>query len=621
MSVTADKRTLRKKMKEKRAAMTPDAYAARSHMICEMLDRMLVFREAHRIYCYAPLPQEADLWEMIDRLLARGDRQLAFPRVIGADGENRMEFYEIRSREELMEGAYHVMEPVDDGREPVDWTDALVLVPGVAFSKDGARMGYGRGYYDRYLSEHPELVRVGIAFDVQLTDELPAVCEATDIQMDYVQTEYRSYAACDAMDYDTLVDRISGSRRFGKAPGITCSQAVCELLGRPQDELRFVHIAGTNGKGSVAAFLREICMRAGLRVGCFTSPHLERFTERIQIGHTQIAPEDVLRFGRIVWKANHRLMVSEGLNLTMFDYCLAIALLYYREQGVDLVILETGMGGRLDSTNIIAAPLVAVITGIGLEHTEYLGTTVAQIASEKAGILKAGTQAVLMEQPQEALDVLKERCRQLQVPVCISGSVDADGRYGDAHYEIGMFGSYQHQNAAAAIEAARILEQTFPQMTPQAVRDGIRDARWPGRMEVVSEQPWVLLDGAHNVHGVTALVHSLRDWNAQQKYIFFMGVMAEKDYETMIGQILPLAKHIYTLTPDSSRALNAEALCDMIREKGGSADVCLDGHHMMELIHAQAADEKCVVVGSLYLIGAVRKLFFEGKRQIDDTWY
>lgn len=618
MSATADKRTLRKKMKDKRAAMTPDAYAARSHMICEMLSRMLVFREAHRIYCYAPLPQEADLWELIDQLLARGDKQLAFPRVIGADGENRMEFYEVRSRGELMEGAYHVMEPIDDGREPVDWTDALVLVPGVAFSKDGARMGYGRGYYDRYLSEHPELVRVGIAFDVQLTDELSAVCEVTDIQMDYVQTEYRSYAACDAMDYDTLVDRISGSRRFGKAPGITCSQAVCELLGRPQDELRFVHIAGTNGKGSVAAFLREICMRAGLRVGCFTSPHLEHFTERIQIGHTQIAPEDVLRFGRIVWKTNHRLMVSEGLNLTMFDYCLAIALLYYREQGVDLVILETGMGGRLDSTNIIAAPLVSVITGIGLEHTEYLGTTVAQIASEKAGILKAGTQAVLMEQPQEALDVLTERCRQLQVPVCISGSVDADGWYGDAHYEIGMFGSYQHQNAAAAIEAAGILGQTFPQITPQAVRDGIRDARWPGRMEIVSERPWVLLDGAHNVHGVTALVHSLRDWNAQQKYIFFMGVMAEKDYETMIGQILPLAKHIYTLTPDSSRALNAEALCDMIRKKGGSADVCPDGRHMMELIHAQAADEKCVVVGSLYLIGAVRKLFLEGKRQIDE---
>lgn len=618
MSIAADKRTLRKKMKEKRAALTPDAYAARSHMICEMLRRMLVFREAHCIYCYAPLPQEADLWELIDQLLAGGDKRLAFPRVTGPDDGNRMEFYEVQSREELTEGAYHVMEPVDDGREPVDWTDALVLVPGVAFSTDGARMGYGRGYYDRYLSEHPQLVRVGVAFDVQLTDELSAVCEPTDIQMDYVQTEYRSYAACDAMDYDTLVDRISGSRRFGKAPGIVCSQAVCELFGRPQDELRFVHIAGTNGKGSVAAFLREICMKAGLRTGCFTSPHLEHFTERIQIGHTQIAPEDVLRLGRIVWKANHRLMVSEGLNLTMFDYCLAIALLYYREQDVDLVILETGMGGRLDSTNIIAAPLVSVITGIGLEHTEYLGDTIAQIASEKAGILKKGTQAVLMGQPPEALHVLTERCERLQVPVCISGTVDADGRYGDEYYEIGMAGSYQHQNAAAAIEAARLLGQTFPQITPQVIREGIRDARWPGRMEIVSERPWVLLDGAHNVHGVRALVRSLYALNPQQKYIFFIGVMAEKDYGTMIEQILPLAKHIYTLTPDSSRALNADALCDMIREKGGSADVCEDEQHLVELIYAQNTDERYVVAGSLYLIGAVRKLFLEGKMQIDE---
>lgn len=618
MSTVSEKSVLRKKMKEKRAALTPDAYAARSHMICELLWQMPVVREARRICCYAPLPQEVDLWELIERFFAMGDRQIAFPRVYAQDADSRMDFYEVGSRQELSEGVFHVLEPVGDGRTPVDWEDALVLVPGVAFAADGSRCGYGKGYYDRYFSEHPGLVRIGIAFDVQLTGELPPLCEPTDIRMDYVQTEYRSYAACDAMDYETLVAQISGSRRFGKAPGIVCSEAVCELLGRPQDDLRFVHIAGTNGKGSVAAFLTEICVQAGLRVGCFTSPHLEHFTERIQIGHTQIAPEDVLKFGRVVWRTDHRLRVSKGLSLTMFDYCLAIALLYYRQQGVDLVVLETGLGGRLDSTNIIPAPLVSVITEIGLEHTEYLGTTVAQIASEKAGILKAGTQAVLMDQPQEALGVLTERCEALGVPVHISGMVDADGRYRGGNYEIGMPGAYQHRNAAAAIEAAGLLAQTFAQITPQAVCDGVKNARWPGRMELVGERPQVILDGAHNVHGVRALVESLRTWKPQQTYTFFMGVMAEKDYETMIELILPLADHIYTLTPDSSRALSAEALCAMIREKGGQADVCLDEQHLIGLIRARDADEICIVFGSLYLIGAVRKLFLEGKSDIDE---
>ncbi len=618
MSTVSEKRALRKKMKEKRAALTPDAYAARSHMICELLWQLPVAREARRICCYAPLPQEADLWELIERLFAMGDRQIAFPRVYAQDADSRMDFYEVGSRQELSEGAFHVLEPVDDGRTPVEWEDALVLVPGVAFAVDGSRCGYGKGYYDRYFSEHPGLVRIGIAFDAQLTEELPPLCEPDDISMDYVQTEYRSYAACDAMDYETLVAQISGSRRFGKAPGVVCSEAVCELLGRPQDDLRFVHIAGTNGKGSVAAFLTEICAQAGLRVGCFTSPHLERFTERIQIGHTQIAPEDVLKLGRIVWRADRRLRVSEGLSLTMFDYCLAIALLYYRQQGVDLIVLETGLGGRLDSTNIIPAPLVSVITEIGLEHTEYLGTTTAQIASEKAGILKAGTQAVLMDQPQEALGVLTARCEALEVPAHISGMVDADGDYRGKSYKIGMLGAYQHRNAAAAIEAAGLLAQTFAQITPQAVCDGVKNARWSGRMELVGEQPQVILDGAHNVHGVCALVESLRTWKPHQSYTFFMGVMEEKDYETMIELILPLADYIYTLTPDSSRALSADALCEMIRKKGGRADVCLDEQHLLELIRARDADETCIVFGSLYLIGAVRKLFLEGISNIDE---
>lgn len=614
MERVMNKKMIRTRKKAARDGLSAGERERHSHVICEALWQLPLIREAQAVYCYAPLGSEVDIWELAERLWAAG-KQVAFPRVLGNDPAE-MEFYEVRSKSELAEGAFHVLEPADDGRPPVDRKGAVVLVPGVAFDTSGARCGYGKGYYDRYFAAHPELVRIGVSFACQLSEELSDCCTEKDIRLDYVQTEQTCYEAVNAMDYEQLVEKISGSRRFGRSPGVVCSEAMMELLGHPEQGLSFVHIAGTNGKGSVAAFLREICEKAGLRVGLFTSPHLQEFTERIQIGHRQIPREKVLQLGRLVMAANHRLMVSRGMNLTMFDYCMAIGLLYLKEQKADLVILETGMGGRLDSTNIIPPPLVSVITGIGLEHTEYLGSTITAIASEKAGILKNGTHAVLMDQDTEALEVLTGRCRTLAIPCEISGSVGADGQYKGEHYEIGMPGVYQRKNAAAAIEAAQLLAgQGYEMITREAIRQGIRDARWQGRMEVVCEQPWVLLDGAHNVHGVTALAQSLREIGDGARFTFFMGVMADKDYETMVELILPLTEHIYALAPDSERALPAETLCERIREKGGRADVCADVEHLVSLVHAQPEHARCVVFGSLYLIGEIRQRFTEMKNQ------
>ena len=606
MGIWNKKRTVRKQKRADRDARSAMEREGWSREICDALWQMPLLREAQAVYCYAPIGSEVDICPLAERLWAAGKR-VAFPRVCGSEAAD-MEFFEVKGWEELAEGAFHVQEPMMDGRSPVDWKGAVVLVPGVAFDASGARMGYGKGYYDRYFAAHQELVRVGVAFACQLSEELSGCCEPTDARLDYVQTEGGCYAAVDVMTYGELVEKIGTSRRFGRAPGIDCSAAVMELLGDPQRELSFVHIAGTNGKGSVCAFLREICTKAGLRVGLFTSPHLQEFTERIQIGHAQIPREEVLRLGRAVMAANHRLMASRGMSLTMFDYCMAIGLLYFREQQVDLVILETGMGGRLDSTNIIAPPLVSVITGIGLEHTAYLGNTLPEIASEKAGILKSGTHAVLMDQDAQALNVLIGRCRELDILYKISGTVDMSGNYAGVHYEVGMPGIYQRKNAAAAIEAAEILAQEgYAQITKEVVAQGICDARWPGRMETVRTHPWVILDGAHNVHGVRALSESLKECGEGMRFTFFMGVMADKDYEAMIGLILPLAKHIYALSPESDRALPARELCARIREKGGSADVCADVAQLVQLVNGQPENEKCVVFGSLYLIGEVRK--------------
>ena len=262
MELSMKKKALRKQKKVDRDALTPSERGERSHDICEALWQMPVLQEAREVYCYAPIGSETDIWELAERLWAAGKR-LAFPRVLG-DGSEEMEFYEVKDRGELEEGAFHVQEPVMDGRIPVEWKGAPVLVPGVAFDVSGARCGYGKGYYDRYFAAHPELVRIGVAFECQLSEELSDCCEATDERLDYVQTERHCYAAVDAMSYEQLVEKISSSRRFGRAPGIECSAAVMELLGHPERELSFVHIAGTNGKGSVAAFLREICEKAGV---------------------------------------------------------------------------------------------------------------------------------------------------------------------------------------------------------------------------------------------------------------------------------------------------------------------------------------------------------------------
>lgn len=611
-----DKAVLRKQIKAERAAMTVPDRATCSKKICEALLQLPFLRDARTVYCYAPLADEVDVWMVAEQMWAAGKR-LAFPRVcdvpcnsteMSGVSATAMDFFEVNGREELVEGAFHVMEPPDDGRVPVDWKGAPMLVPGVAFAPDGARCGYGKGYYDRYLARYPEHVCVGVAFDCQVRSELSAMCETTDQFMDYVQTECTCYDAADALSYEQMVEKISASRRFGRAPGIVCSRAVSGLLGHPERQMKFIHIAGTNGKGSVAAFLREICETAGLRVGMFTSPHLESFTERIQIGHEQIPQADLVRLGKVVIAANHRLMASAGINLTMFDYCLAIALLYYKEQMTDLVILETGMGGRLDSTNMIPTPLVSVITGIGLEHTEYLGDTIEAIAGEKAGILKTGTQAVLVDQDASALRVFTERCEELDIPYRVSGAVSETGHYEGTHYEIGMYGVYQRKNAAAAIVAADMLARSgMTMITPQAVYGGIHHARWQGRMEIVSEHPWLLLDGAHNVHGVKALTESLRAIGGEKTFTFFMGVMAEKDYETMVELTLPLAKKIYTMTPETDRALSAEKLCEMIRMKGVQAEVCEDAAHLLELVRSIPENEKCVVFGSLYLIGEIRQ--------------
>ena len=390
-------------------------------------------------------------------------------------------------------------------------------------------------------------------------------------------------------NYQEVLNIIENSRRFENRPGVEIAGIMLEKLGNPQQGMRFIHVAGTNGKGSTCAFLNSILTQAGMKVGVFTSPHLIDFEERIAIGSRRISREDVVRLGNML------LNTDFGVTPTMFDYCMAMAVIYFREQQCDIAIMETGLGGRLDSTNAIGIPEVSVITKIGFDHTAFLGNTLREIASEKAGILKPGTYAVIESQEKEAEQLFRKvlEDKAIQHSFVTQEDIDYVSKLG-----INMAGVHQWANGAAAMLASRhILGES------QNVEKGLRTAVWGGRMEQLSEHPLVIVDGAHNSNGVTALRDSLVPMYPGEKFHFYMGVMADKDYEEMVELLLPLAKDFVTVTPESDRALQAEELATCIRARGVKA---YGVNSVEEAISEFSQEGINLVFGSLYFIGEMK---------------
>ena len=396
------------------------------------------------------------------------------------------------------------------------------------------------------------------------------------------------------MTYEQVVNTIDNKRRFGKACGRDVTIEFMKALGHPDIGMHFIHIAGTNGKGSVAAFVSSILQAASFasekpfKVGLFTSPHLIEYTERIQIDGKQISREDVTRIGQQL------LECQLELEPTMFDYWLAMALVYFKEQQVDYVVLETGLGGTKDSTNGLSQlPDVCAITSIGLEHTQYLGNTLAAIAGEKAGIIKPGVPVVIGQMDDEASAVIEAKAAELGCKLVKAGSVDKD-------LKLGLFGGYQRNNAAVAVEVIKCLSLNVDNQT---IASGLANAKWDGRMQIISQNPFILIDGAHNPSGVRALAESLKGEFPNQKFSFIMAVMADKDYIEMAHIISPIAERIFTVTIDYSRALQAETLAKELNEIGIEAKACSD--YETALNGAIEAGSPVIVMGSLYFIGEV----------------
>ncbi len=396
-------------------------------------------------------------------------------------------------------------------------------------------------------------------------------------------------------NYQEVIDKIENSRRFGNLPGVEVTKRMLATLGNPQDGLAFIHVAGTNGKGSTCAFLTNILAKAGLKCGCFTSPHLIHFEERITVDQQMIPKEVVTRLG------NELLSIDFGVTPTMFDYCLVMAVLYFKECGCNVAVMETGLGGRLDSTNALGNPMVAVITRIGYDHMAILGNTLTEIASEKAGILKENVPAIFAPQEEEALAVLRKH------PGTLVSSEDMEKV---AFMKPGLMGEYQLENGAAAMLAAqKFLSQIGfdEERADAAIEAGIHTAIWKGRMEILSREPYLMVDGAHNSNGIHALKTSLMKLYPDEKFHFVMGVMADKDYEKMIEELLSLAIDFVTVTPESSRALQAESLAEKIRSQGIPARSMAS---VADVLTLPRVGEKTIALGSLYFIGELEALYY-----------
>lgn len=396
-------------------------------------------------------------------------------------------------------------------------------------------------------------------------------------------------------NYQEVIDKIENSRRFGNLPGVEVTKRMLATLGNPQEGLAFIHVAGTNGKGSTCAFLTNILAKAGLKCGCFTSPHLIHFEERITVDQQMIPKEVVTRLG------NELLSIDFGVTPTMFDYCLVMAVLYFKECGCNVAVMETGLGGRLDSTNALGNPMVAVITRIGYDHMAILGNTLTEIASEKAGILKENVPAIFAPQDDEALAVLRKH------PGTLVSSEDMEKV---AFMKPGLMGEYQLENGAAAMLAAQKFLSRIgfdEERADAAIEAGIHTAIWKGRMEILSREPYLMVDGAHNSNGIHALKTSLMKLYPDEKFHFVMGVMADKDYEKMIEELLSLAIDFVTVTPESSRALQAESLAEKIRSQGIPARSMAS---VADVLTLPRVGEKTIALGSLYFIGELEALYY-----------
>lgn len=396
------------------------------------------------------------------------------------------------------------------------------------------------------------------------------------------------------MKYSDALNYIHSLNRFGSRPGLESITALLNAVGNPQKNIRFIHVAGTNGKGSVCAMTAKILELAGYKTGLYTSPFVISFRERIQINGEFIPKRKLSALAKI--------LIDTGIEVTEFEFITALAFMYYKMQKCDVVVLETGLGGRLDATNVIDRPLASVITSISLDHTAVLGDTLTEIAAEKCGIIKPGCPVVTSPgQPEEAMAAIVKKCPDVIVPKAysvINSGLDMRFTYENRNYTTRLIGSHQAENAVIAIEAVRACGLS---VSKEAVSDGLAEAFQPARLEVIRRNPLIILDGAHNPAGARTLARQVKGLGLSA----IVGIMADKDYEAIMKITAPLFKKIVTVTvKENVRSLSAEELAGTAKKY--NANVTAAKTYLQAIAQTAGAGEPTVVYGSLYLASAIR---------------
>ena len=383
------------------------------------------------------------------------------------------------------------------------------------------------------------------------------------------------------MNYNEALEYIHKINWTFCKPGLERIDLLCRKLGNPEKQLKFVHVAGTNGKGSFCSMLSSVLVKAGYKVGLYTSPFIYRFNERMRINGEDIPDQ---RLAEITEKVRP---IADAMadKPTEFELITAIAFQYFFEEKCDIVVLECGMGGRLDSTNVIPSSLLSVITGISLDHTAFLGDTVEKIAAEKAGIIKRGTPVLYGGCDKAAEKVIFETACSLGSEFYVTDygklsvkSADLEGSVFDfdgfTDVKISLLGLYQPRNAASVLCAVTLLRERGLNIPDSAVYDGLAAASWRARFEIIDRDPTVIFDGAHNPEGIDAAVRSIKNYFGGKKVVIFTGVLSDKDYRVIAKRLSEVASYAFTITPDNKRALSAEDYAGVLSEVGVTATPC-----------------------------------------------
>lgn len=416
------------------------------------------------------------------------------------------------------------------------------------------------------------------------------------------------------MTYEECLEYIhSVSWTFCK-PGLERIEELCKKLGHPERSLKFVHVAGTNGKGSFCSMLSSILTVQGYKVGLYTSPYIKVFNERMQINGENIANDELISLTERV----RPIADSMTDKPTEFELITALAFEYFRSNSCDVVVLETGMGGRLDSTNIIENSLLSVITGIALDHTAFLGDSIAKIAAEKAGIIKPGCPVLFGGIDHDAMAVIKNRALEIGSDFYSTDynklevkemTLDKSRFDFSEHKDmsISLLGTYQPRNAASVLSAVDILRERGFKISEKAVREGLAVAKWHARFELISKDPLVIFDGAHNPQGISAAVESIKLYFGEEKVYLLSGVLRDKDYTAIAHDLSKIADKAFTLTPDSPRALGADEYARVLQDAGIEAypNDSILGAFERAKAEAKKDGKPLVCLGSLYVYSSL----------------